>query len=79
MPNPFKQATTIEYRLPQPGRVRIEIFDVGGRRVAVVEDGNRPAGSHRVDWKADNLRSGLYLCRMQIGREVSTGKLVLLR
>jgi hypothetical protein len=79
MPNPFNQGTTIEYRLPSPGQVRIEIFDLGGRRVALLENRFRPAGTHRLRWGAADLAVGLYLCRMEIGGESWTEKLVHLR
>jgi hypothetical protein len=79
LPNPFNAGTTIEYLLPETGRVRIEVFDIGGRRVAVLEDGVRLAGRHRVRWDARMFSSGLYLCRMQAAGKAWTEKLVLLK
>ena len=78
-PNPFKDATAIEYLLPQPGRVRLEIFDISGRRVAVLADGEQRAGWHRVTWEARGASSGLYLGRLTAAGEVRTQKLVRLR
>jgi hypothetical protein len=78
-PNPFGETTTVEYLLPRSGEMKLEIFDVGGRRVAILEEGFRPAGRYQTSFGARNLAAGIYLCRMQMGREVWTRKLVHLR
>lgn len=63
-PNPFSGHTTLAFSLPEAGPVRLEIFDVTGRRVAVLEEGVRPAGRHTIDFRPEGLPSGLYLCRL---------------
>lgn len=78
-PNPFKERTRIEYRLARAGRVRLEVFDVQGRRVARLHEGDRPAGVHRVEWEAGSLPSGLYLCRIEAAGASQAEKLILLR
>jgi hypothetical protein len=78
-PNPFGRSTTIEYLLPRSGKVHIEVFDVSGRRVSVLEEGFRPAGRYQTSFDARDLAAGIYLCRMQIGKEMWTRKLVCLR
>ena len=57
-PNPFNPSTAIEYELPAPQHVRLEVFDATGRSVGVLVDGIRPAGTHSVRFDADNLPSG---------------------
>jgi len=78
-PNPFRGAATIEFTIASPARVRLEIFDVTGRRVAVLANGDRPAGTHTARWDARRASSGLYFCRLEAAGSVSTRKLVLMR
>ena len=78
-PNPFPHATAIRYTLPTAGRVTVEVFDVTGRRVAVLVDGEQPAGRHEVRWDAGGVPGGAYLCRLGFEREVLTRTLVRVR
>ena len=78
-PNPFNPSTAIEYELPTPQHVRLEVFDASGRSVGVLVDGIRPAGTHSVRFDADNLSSGLYVYRLQANGETRTRKMTLLR
>ena len=78
-PNPFNPSTAIEYELPTPQHVRLEVFDASGRSVGVLVDGIRPAGTHSVRFDADNLPSGLYVYRLQANGETRTRKMTLLR
>ncbi|MGA9117174.1 MAG: hypothetical protein WB626_10395 [Bacteroidota bacterium] len=86
-PNPFNPATQISYRVPERSRVRIEVFDVVGRRVALLLDAERPAGSHSLEWNprlSGGAASGVYLLRMQAAtpggvRYDGMRKIVLLR
>ena len=78
-PNPFNPSTAIEYELPTPQHVRLEVFDATGRSVGVLVDGIRPAGTHTVRFGADNLPSGLYVYRLQANGETRTRKMTLLR
>ncbi len=78
-PNPFNPSTAIEYELPTPQHVRLEVFDATGRSVGVLVDGIRPAGTHSVRFDADNLPSGLYVYRLQANGETRTRKMTLLR
>jgi hypothetical protein len=66
-PNPFANATTIEYQLPQAEQVTITVFDLAGRRVATLVDDHVEAGTHSVVWQANGLASGVYLYRIQAG------------
>jgi hypothetical protein len=82
-PNPFQESTAIFYELPAGGRVRVEIFDLSGRRIAVLFDGTRAAGRHTVKWDghgADGRRTanGIYFCRVEVHGEARTIKLSLL-
>ena len=83
-PNPFNTSTAIAYWIEEPGHVSLEIVDVRGRRVAVLVDQNQPAGKHQAGWDAHDyagraVASGMYFYRLQIGDQVETGKMVLLK
>ena len=63
-PNPLRGQATFRYALPQAGPVRLAVYDVLGRQVAVLVDGEQPAGRHAVAFDAGRLPSGLYLARL---------------
>ena len=60
-PNPFQATTTLRFHLPQPGRVRLAVYDVLGRTVAVPIDAVLRPGNHHAPFDAHALPSGLYL------------------
>lgn len=78
-PNPFNPSTTIEYELPSPEHVRLEVFDAQGHRVGLLMDGTRSAGRHSVRFDAGELASGLYLYRMQAGGKTYIRRMTLVR
>ena len=78
-PNPFNPSTTIPFALPQQTRVHLGIYDLLGREVAVLIDGDLPAGHHRVVFEAGDLASGTYLIRFSTPAKVETKTLVLLK
>jgi hypothetical protein len=84
-PNPFNPSARIDYVLPRPGSVRLEVFDLRGRRVSVALDGPRlQAGPHRAAVDGRDLASGVYLYRMTVTyddgrRDVRTRKMSLIR
>ena len=82
-PNPFNPSTIIPYQLPSPARVRLEVFNILGQRVATLVDGERPAGFHTATWNATDasgrgVGSGVYLYRLLGGGERLTRSMVLL-
>ncbi len=67
-PNPFNPVTVIEYSLPQPETVTLQVYDVTGRLVeTLVDQQHMPAGRHHAIWDASGAASGLYLYRLQTG------------
>lgn len=78
-PNPFNPSTTIEFSLPVESDVRLEVFDVLGRRIASLVSEILPAGKHRVIWNASGVSSGIYFYRLQAKRWIDSKKLVLIR
>ena len=83
-PNPFNPATTIRYDLPVSVRVNIDVYNIAGRVVRMLENTIKQSGSHRVRWDGTDeyglpLGSGLYICRMQAGEYTRSVKLMLVR
>ncbi|MFQ5568063.1 MAG: alpha-amylase family glycosyl hydrolase [Rhodothermales bacterium] len=78
-PNPFNPATTLRYTLPEAGPVRLDVFDVLGRRVAVLAEGIQPPGTHEVVFEAGHLPSGPYLYRLQAGARVLSRTMLLVK
>jgi hypothetical protein len=75
-PNPFTETATLTYTLDRSGPVRLELFDALGRRVSVIEDDARPAGTYRVRFNGNALTPGLYVVRLTSGDQVATRRLV---
>ena len=63
-PNPFNPRTTISYFLAEETNVTLEIFDVSGKRVVTLVNGNEEIGQHVVDFDASQLSSGVYFYRL---------------
>jgi hypothetical protein len=78
-PNPFNPSTRIEFDLPLTTQVLLTVFDVAGRSVAVLVDGEMKGGTQIVDFDAANLPSGVYLARLQSGSWMSTIKMVCIK
>jgi len=82
-PNPFNPETNISYALPEASRVRIEIYNVLGQKIATLVNAEIPAGYHSVRWNGRNetgerVGAGIYLCRVQTGEFAKTQKMTLL-
>jgi hypothetical protein len=64
-PNPFNPSTMIVFFLPRNERVTLRVYDIAGRLIETLVQGDVPAGEHRLHWSAQGLASGVYLCRME--------------
>jgi len=78
-PNPFNASTEIRYALPRDARVKLDVFNVSGQRVAGLVDTDQPAGQYQLDWNAGALPSGIYFVRLQAGGENAVSKMALVR
>ena len=78
-PNPFNPRTTIRYTLPQPASVEIAVYDVQGRRVALLVAAEQAAGHHEVAFEAGTLPSGVYFYRLQTDAFQQTRPMLLVK
>jgi photosystem II stability/assembly factor-like uncharacterized protein len=78
-PNPFNPTTVINYQLPVISDVRLEVFDVLGRKVSTLVNERKPAGNHSASFNASTLSSGVYFYRLQTGAFSSTKRMLLVK
>ncbi len=78
-PDPFNPVTNLAFTLPREERVNLSVFDVSGRRVAVLEDGVMGPGQHVSVWNAGGQSSGLYFARLVTSEGVFTERMILVR
>jgi uncharacterized repeat protein (TIGR01451 family) len=78
-PNPVSASARLRYELPEATAVRLQVFDLLGRRVATLADGEKPAGRHEVTWTGSRLAPGTYFVRLQAGSTAQTQMLRLVR
>lgn len=75
-PNPFNNRITLRYNLPASDQVRLSAFDLAGREVAVLTNGNISAGSHTISWSSESLAAGVYLIRLETSHGIFHQKAV---
>lgn len=78
-PNPFNPTTNIHYELPREAEVRLEVFDLLGRKVATLVDSRQLAGRYTFTFDGSGLASGLYLFRLQAGNFTKVHKMLLVK
>jgi uncharacterized repeat protein (TIGR01451 family) len=78
-PNPFNPRTTIPFSMPEAGDVRLAVYDLLGREVAVLVDATLSAGSHQVSFDAGQVPSGTYLVRLSAGGTVESMTVTLVK
>ncbi len=82
-PNPFNPSTDIRFSLPEAAMVELTVFDMLGREVARLAEGQYAAGAHNIAWQADHLASGVYFYRLTaLGDKVTheaTRKMILMK
>ncbi|NQS97480.1 MAG: T9SS type A sorting domain-containing protein [candidate division Zixibacteria bacterium] len=79
MPNPFNPATIIEFALPTAGYVELVVYNVLGKEIARLVDGEMEAGYHSAQFNASNLSSGIYFYRLTAGDFTEMKKMVLMK
>ena len=84
-PNPFNPETTIHYYLDISAPVKLDIYNISGRKITTLVNGTQNAGDHHVLWKGRNMQgnlvvSGIYFYSLKIGnKNISTNKMLIIR
>jgi hypothetical protein len=78
-PNPFNPVTKIEFSIPFRSKVKLDIYDVLGRKILTLVNGEKSAGMHTISFDGSNLSSGIYLYRLESPDQILTKKMVLLK
>lgn len=83
-PNPFNSSTEIRFELPEPGSVKLRIYNLQGQEVRTLLDGKKEAGYHAIAFDGRNnhgqyLSSGVYVYHLQTGSDIATKKMILIR
>ena len=78
-PNPFNPSTLISYSIAKEGFVKIAVFDILGREVAVPVNGYKRPGRYSVVFHAENLSSGMYFYRIEANGFTATKKMTLIK
>ncbi|MEM8557475.1 MAG: T9SS type A sorting domain-containing protein [Bacteroidota bacterium] len=79
-PNPVTASATVQYVLADTGPVRVEVFDVAGRRVAVLAEAVQASGTHTLTWAPETrLANGAYVVRLTAGDASLTTRMTLAR
>ncbi|MBD3169452.1 MAG: T9SS type A sorting domain-containing protein [candidate division Zixibacteria bacterium] len=78
-PNPFNASTNLVFELANSANIQLDIYNLKGELVETVANGHYDAGSHSVNWNADNYASGTYFARLNVDNQTSVAKLSLLK
>ena len=78
-PNPFNPSTKINFTLPKASKVELTLFNQLGERVTTIAEGEFSAGTHQLNYIADNLASGIYYYRIKAGSYSQIKKMVLIK
>lgn len=79
-PNPFNPTTNIEFRVANASHIRVDVYDILGRKVATLTDQPYEIGSHQIQWDASSVSSGQYIYRMEAdGKIIGAKSMVLVK
>jgi hypothetical protein len=69
-PNPFREETTIKYRISETAPVNITVFDLTGKKVATLVTGTKQPGVYELKWNAENTPNGIYIVSLSSGNRI---------
>ena len=78
-PNPFNPATQITFQLTKKSNVVLKVYNLLGKEVAILVDGQKEAGKHKINFDAGDLPSGMYLYKIETDGLVQTKKMMLMK
>ncbi|HEX3072768.1 MAG TPA: T9SS type A sorting domain-containing protein [Ignavibacteriales bacterium] len=76
---PFNPETKINFSLPKSGKASLKVYDMLGREVAELVNGEMEKGTHSVNFNGRNLSSGVYIYRLQAGSFTESKKMALIK
>ena len=79
LPNPFTHSTTIRWQVPKATRAQVAVYDVQGRTVKKLRDGNLAPGRYSQVWSAKGIPAGIYLSRFTSSERQMTQRLILVK
>jgi endoglucanase len=77
-PSPFSEIIYISYLLSASEKAILRVFDLEGREVALIRQGDESAGLHHANWDTRNFRPGIYFLRLDTAEDTFTRKVVIL-
>ena len=78
-PNPFNPVASIEYKVPATGHVKVSVYDIQGRLVALLVDEPKAPGRYAVSFDGSRLASGIYVYSLEAGNQVISNTITLLK
>jgi hypothetical protein len=78
-PNPFNSSTIIKFDIPEDDNLKIAVFDLQGRQISVLQQGNLTAGSYSIKYNNDRLSSGIYFIKFYAKNFSKTIKMILIK
>jgi hypothetical protein len=78
-PSPAGDEVTVCFTLPEDGRVELVVYDLAGRRVATLVEGELTAGRREASWNCGGVSPGVYVCRLTAGGETVSRRLLISR
>ena len=78
-PNPFNPKTIIKYNLPKKEYVKVQVFDILGKEIAVLEEGYKEAGYYEIEFDGRKYSSGVYIYSISTSEKILLKKMLLLK
>ena len=78
-PNPFNPSTSIDYSIVETGHITLKLYDIAGREVVTLVDGDASPGYYSTHFDASNLSTGTYFYALTAGKHRSVKKMVLIK
>ncbi|MCB0729343.1 MAG: T9SS type A sorting domain-containing protein, partial [Ignavibacteriae bacterium] len=78
-PNPFNPVTNIKFSVPKTGIVKLKVYDILGKEVAVLVDKQLNAGSYQADFNGSNFSSGVYFYKLEAEGFTEVKKMMLVK
>ena len=78
-PNPFNSKTIISYHLPVQSEVDLSVGDLFGQKIITLEKKRQEAGTYKVEWNAEGMAPGIYLCELNVEHNRQVMKMIVLK